>query len=129
MTEPRGPARRGAGGLSAVARVLAAAGFAGGVLWAASAGRLPGWAAWAVGGLSVAGFVLHGWDKWRAGRGGRRVPEATLHLVSVLGGWPGALLGRHLFRHKTRKTSYRLAFWACAAVNAAAAGWWAWVAG
>ena len=106
--------------------LLVAAGWAGvvagGVLW----GHLAAWAGWAVLGLSLLAFALHGWDKWRAGRGGRRVPEAVLHLVELLGGWPGALVGRHLFRHKTVKASYRLVFWLCALTNAVLLGGIAW---
>ncbi|QDT15902.1 DUF1294 domain-containing protein [Alienimonas californiensis] len=91
-----------------------AAAVAGGVYWE----RLPAWVAWTLLGLCVVAFVLHGWDKWRATRNGRRVPELVLHLFELLGGWPGALLGRHLFRHKTAKVSYRIVFWLCAAANA-----------
>jgi uncharacterized membrane protein YsdA (DUF1294 family) len=64
--------------------------------------------------LSLVTFVAYGWDKRQAGRGGRRVPERTLHLLSICGGWPGALVGQRNFRHKTQKTSFRLIF--CATV-------------
>lgn len=64
---------------------------------------------------SVVVFLLMGFDKRRSHRGGRRVPEATLHLFELLGGWPGSLLASRIFRHKTRKRSYRIAFWLCAA--------------
>lgn len=55
-------------------------------------------------------FILFGLDKWRAGRGGSRVAEATLFWVSALGGWPGGLAGVILFRHKSAKTSFLLKF-------------------
>ncbi len=55
-------------------------------------------------------FVVFGFDKWRAGRGGRRVAEATLLWLSALGGWPGGLLGLIVFRHKSAKGSFQLKF-------------------
>ncbi len=55
-------------------------------------------------------FLLFGFDKWRAGRGGRRVAEATLFWASALGGWPGGLLGMIVFRHKSAKGSFQLKF-------------------
>ena len=55
-------------------------------------------------------FMLFGLDKWRAGRGGRRVAESTLWWVSALGGWPGGLLGIIVFRHKSAKWSFLLMF-------------------
>lgn len=64
-----------------------------------------------VGVMSGITFAVYGVDKTRAGRPARRVPERTLHLLGLLGGWPGALAARRRFRHKTRKASFRLAFW------------------
>jgi uncharacterized membrane protein YsdA (DUF1294 family) len=60
---------------------------------------------------SLAAFAAYGWDKRRARRQGRRVPENTLHLLALLGGWPGALAGQRVFRHKTQKLGFRVVFW------------------
>jgi uncharacterized membrane protein YsdA (DUF1294 family) len=67
-------------------------------------------------------FVVYGADKRRAGTGGRRVPERTLHLLGLAGGWPGSLAARRYYRHKTRKGSFRLAFWAVVALHLALVG-------
>jgi uncharacterized membrane protein YsdA (DUF1294 family) len=56
--------------------------------------------------MSAITFVAFGFDKLAAWRGKRRVPEKTLHLLSLLGGWPGALLAMPVFRHKRRKGSF-----------------------
>ena len=61
--------------------------------------------------MSLACFITYGFDKRQANNGGRRVPERTLHMMGFLGGWPGALVGRRRFRHKTRKVSFRVVFW------------------
>ncbi len=61
-------------------------------------------------GVNVATLALYGYDKHRAVAGGMRIPEATLHLAALFGGSPGALLGQLLFRHKTRKRSFRIVF-------------------
>lgn len=63
--------------------------------------------------LSLVAFVFYGFDKRRARKDGRRVPEKTLHLIALFGGWPGALMGQRVFRHKTQKLSYRIVFWLC----------------
>ena len=55
---------------------------------------------------SAVAFLAHGRDKRAAIKGRRRTPEARLHLLELLGGWPGAVLAMLLFRHKTRKASY-----------------------
>lgn len=62
---------------------------------------------------------LYCWDKWAASKGHRRIREQTLLTCSILGGWPGGLAAGRLLRHKTRKSSYRIGFAICAAVNIA----------
>jgi len=57
---------------------------------------------------SAVAFALYGLDKHRATRGGRRVPERTLHLVEWFGGWPGAFAASAAFRHKTKKRGFRV---------------------
>ena len=69
--------------------------------------------------LSLVAFVFYGFDKRRAQADGRRVPEKTLHLLALLGGWPGALMGQRVFRHKTQKLSYRIVFWLCVMLHLA----------
>jgi uncharacterized membrane protein YsdA (DUF1294 family) len=53
--------------------------------------------------VSLVTFAYYGLDKWLAKvrRARLRVPELVLNLLAVLGGAPGAWLGRALFRHKT----------------------------
>lgn len=61
--------------------------------------------------MSVITFIAFGIDKRRAVSGKQRISENSLHVMSLLGGWPGALLGQKLFRHKTVKLSFRLVLW------------------
>lgn len=62
-------------------------------------------------------FIVYGIDKSSAKRNTWRVSETTLHFLSLLGGWPGALLGQKAFRHKTKKRGFRLVFWLTVMVN------------
>lgn len=76
---------------------------------------------------SSVSFVLYGWDKRQARCGGRRIPEKTLHVAALLGGWPGAWAGQQVFRHKTQKVSFRIVFWLIVALHAVlfvALVWW-----
>ena len=68
---------------------------------------------------SLLTFWLCGHDKRRAETGGWRTSESTLHLVEMLGGWPGAFLAQRFFRHKISKTSYQIAFWAIVVLHEA----------
>jgi uncharacterized membrane protein YsdA (DUF1294 family) len=50
-------------------------------------------------------------DKKKAIKNEWRVAEAQLHLLELLGGWPGSYLGQRRFAHKTAKLSYQVIFW------------------
>ena len=72
--------------------------------------------------LSLVTALAYGLDKSRARAAGagasvRRVPERTLHLLELCGGWPGALWAREHFRHKTRDRAFRAWFWAIVLVH------------
>ena len=56
--------------------------------------------------VNLAAFAAFGVDKRSARAGGRRVAEATLLRLALLGGTPGAYAGRRVFRHKTRKQPF-----------------------
>jgi len=57
-------------------------------------------------------YMAYASDKRRARRGAWRISETTLHMLELLGGWPGAWLAQRRFGHKCSKTSYQLTFWA-----------------
>jgi uncharacterized membrane protein YsdA (DUF1294 family)/cold shock CspA family protein len=65
--------------------------------------------AYSLGSLLAVALYMH--DKRSALRSGWRTPEARLHLVELLGGWPGALVAQQALRHKTCKLSFQLVFW------------------
>ena len=58
--------------------------------------------------INFVAFAAFGCDKAQAQaqRGGWRVRERTLVMFSSVGGLPGSLAGRALFRHKTRKPGF-----------------------
>lgn len=89
---------------------------------------LKGWTVWAVPlvylVMSAVSAVVYAADKAAAPSGGRRVPENTLHVLALLGGWPGALTAQRLLAHKTRKTGFQALFWVTVAANLAALAWY-----
>ncbi len=61
--------------------------------------------------ISALTFWMYARDKRRAQAGEWRVPEAELHFLELVGGWPGAWLGQRWLRHKSSKVSYQIVFW------------------
>jgi len=58
--------------------------------------------------INLIAFVLFGIDKSRAKRGEWRISEKTLFLVALIGGSIGAIMGMHVFHHKTRHWYFRI---------------------
>lgn len=78
-------------------------------------------------GLYLAGsaitFFAYAWDKWAATNNRWRTAESTLHLLGLLGGWPGAIYAQQMFRHKSRKRSFQVVFWGTVILNCGALAW------
>ena len=72
---------------------------------------------------STVAFIAYARDKSAARNDEWRTPESTLHLFGIIGGWPGALAAQSLLRHKSKKQSFLVPFWATVAANCIALGW------
>lgn len=72
---------------------------------------------------SAVAFAAYALDKSAARSGRWRVRESTLHLFGLACGWPGALIAQRLLRHKSKKASFRLVFWATVILNCGALAW------
>ena len=55
---------------------------------------------------SVTTFVMYGLDKLLSKIGNVRTPELILHLLTIVGGFPGGWLGRIVWGHKTNVTKH-----------------------
>jgi uncharacterized membrane protein YsdA (DUF1294 family) len=74
-------------------------------------GKLPSLYFYTYCALSFITFIAYAIDKSAARRKLTRTPEKTLHLLALLGGWPGAVIAQKLLRHKSRKQSFQVVFW------------------
>ena len=66
---------------------------------------------------SVITFGVYAGDKMAAQNASGRTSEKTLHLLSLAGGWPGALIAQVVLRHKTRKQSFLITYWFTVIIN------------
>jgi uncharacterized membrane protein YsdA (DUF1294 family) len=62
-------------------------------------------------------YLIYAHDKRQARAGAWRVPEVVLHMLELLGGWPGAFVAQRRLRHKCVKLSYQFTFWFIVAVH------------
>jgi uncharacterized membrane protein YsdA (DUF1294 family) len=67
--------------------------------------------------ISLLTFIIYAIDKSAAKAQRRRTSEATLHLLALAGGWPGALLAQQWLRHKSAKRAFRMVFWFTVVLN------------
>ena len=69
--------------------------------------------------LGVITYGMYAKDKAAAQSGDWRTPESTLHLLSTLGGWVGALVAQTYLRHKSQKPEFRIAYYLTVIINLA----------
>ncbi len=72
---------------------------------------------------SASAFIAYALDKSAARNKQWRTKESTLHLFSLIGGWPGALAAQKLLRHKSKKQTFQVGFWVTVALNCSVLGW------
>lgn len=68
-------------------------------------------------------FVMYAKDKKAAEWGKWRISESTLHLLGIIGGWPGAKIAQSFLRHKSKKISFRVTYWVTVCINCGALYW------
>lgn len=56
--------------------------------------------------ISLVTILIYAKDKYSAQTNRWRTPESTLHFLSLIGGWPGALFAQKALRHKTSKSEF-----------------------
>ena len=67
--------------------------------------------------LSLVTFLLYWRDKIKSKSDQWRTPENTLHLFSLIGGWPGALIAQRTLHHKSRKKSFQTIYFITMVLN------------
>ena len=97
--------------------VVAAVGFVAVVAALVLIGRVPVVVLVAYVVMSAVTLLAYRSDKAAARQARRRTPESTLHMLALFGGWPGALVARPAFRHKTTKQPFRGIFWGTVVAN------------
>lgn len=60
--------------------------------------------------INLIAFAAMGIDKKRAQKQEWRIPESTLFLLVLLGGWLGGIAGMFIFHHKTKKLYFKVGF-------------------
>lgn len=69
--------------------------------------------------LGIITYLTYAKDKAAAQNNQWRTPEMTLHIMSALGGWVGALVAQTYLRHKSQKPDFRLGYYLTVIINLA----------
>lgn len=67
--------------------------------------------------INIVTFCAYGRDKKLAQRREWRIPEIQLHTLELLGGVVGAVLGQKIFKHKSKKRTYKATFYGIIAIQ------------
>jgi uncharacterized membrane protein YsdA (DUF1294 family)/cold shock CspA family protein len=73
--------------------------------------------------MSLITFIAYAMDKSAAEKGRWRTKESTLHLFSLICGWPGAYFGQTKFRHKSSKMEFKNVYWLTVFLNIGGLVW------
>ena len=69
--------------------------------------------------LGLITYMMYAKDKAAAQNGDWRTPESTLHVLSALGGWVGAMVAQTYLRHKSQKSEFRMTYYLTVLINLA----------
>ena len=61
--------------------------------------------------IGVITYFAYSSDKSKAITEEYRTSEKSLHILSLIGGWMGAIIAQQRFRHKNKKSSFQILFW------------------
>jgi uncharacterized membrane protein YsdA (DUF1294 family) len=75
--------------------------------------------------LNATAFAMMAWDKSASQNGMRRIPEANLLFIALIGGSVGAVLGQQMLRHKTRKEPFQSILFGIVALHASVVSYFA----
>lgn len=67
--------------------------------------------------LGLITYIMYAKDKAAAQSNAWRTPEMTLHILSALGGWVGAMVAQTYLRHKSQKPDFRMAYYLTVVIN------------
>lgn len=69
--------------------------------------------------LGLITYMMYAKDKVAAQSNEWRTPESTLHILSLLGGWVGAMVAQTYLRHKSQKPEFRMMYYLTVIINLA----------
>lgn len=73
--------------------------------------------------MSLIAFATYAIDKSAAQKNHWRIKESTLHLLSLIGGWPGAFFAQKKLRHKSSKKEFKRVYWVTIILNLSGFFW------
>ncbi len=73
--------------------------------------------------INVVTLVAYATDKAAAKAKARRTPEKTLLLLTIAGGWLGAMVGIYVLRHKSRHIRFIITAWVATVLHAILLGY------
>lgn len=73
--------------------------------------------------MSLITFIAYAIDKSAAQNGHWRTKESTLHIFSLIGGWPGAFFAQTKLRHKSSKEEFKIVYWITVLLNIGGLVW------